>query len=722
MPYIILKLFQFGFISKFLPTKVAARNRSKIAAVLIVLVGFSLFLIFSQHDPFHEDASKGIDLQLLDELSGIPLIVPSYFPKKNIKTHINKLLKDTHAYTEDYKIYSMLGPKIFPEQTLLVNDFSSVFKNFKEEKTPIYGSAKDIKGKLDECRDLESELSYTISNQQDVNTPAVEIAQVFIKALENGDEYAKAIEKYFLKKIKLQLKYNVADKFWFKLAGTSVWLKEYGLHLMVSRVVYSEANRANHPTFSISYAQLFTDDWVEVTTSLLVPTNLGRKENKNAIEVDGEAYTVMSYPMAIPVPFMIDPGKDLQGPEDPRLLLVKNKRGHEEPLIIFNQDHQKKEMTKPDGTESDDIKNYRTMWISFPWQYQVGKYNVDDEDKFEYKRKLFSKTSELKIVDTRREFLVKNWTPMTSRSLREFHGYDKSLLIISRFTNLEVLECDLTSEETSCRYMSIDDNKPQMTEVGPLRGGTEMVNINDIISEQTNFPVERLIKKGREIWVGFARAHFRDCGCGRAFYRPNIVVVTLDLITGEDNKVRQVFSLSHVSSFMDLDVDIITWSDEEPNLCQGPNVLIPNGISHWKIGQIGKNEKRDAWLVDDMLTLSFSVSDITVSVLKIKGLLESLVKMSPHSPFKKYEAHIDDLLHDAEDSEDNDDILSRTREFGLSDDSITCALEDSKRFCRVYGEKHFFDKEEWKKFKETHHLEKKVDKDFEDYSKEVKEN
>lgn len=704
-----------------LTAKVVARSKTKFAGAFLLLAGITLFLIFSQRSLIYRNThDDGAEIRILDDLSGkLPLIVPPSFPKKELKSFINDLLREIPGHKDDYNVYSMQRPKVYPEMTLLVDDVSSIFTNFREEKTPIFGSFEDIKGQTDECRQLESELSYLVSNEKELSTSAVKIAKNIVKALDSDDEYVKLIGKYFLKKVKLQLKHNVADKFWYKLAGSSVWLKDYGVHLMVSRIIYSEKNARNHPTFSIAYAQLFTDDWVEVHTSLLVPTNLGPAINKNAIEVDNDPYTVMSFPMILPIPFIMDTKKELQGPEDPRIILVKNKRGHEEPLIIFNQNHQKKSIEVSDGKEIEESKDYRNMWISLLWQYQVGKYNVDDEDKAEYSRKLFSKTSELQIKGAPRELLVKNWTPMISKSLRDYNGYDKSLLIISRFANLEVLKCDLMSDEALCEYMSMDDNKPPETSVGPLRGGTGMVNINNLIQEQTDFPVERLIKKGREIWVGLARAHFRDCGCGRAFYRPNIVVVTLDLITGEDNKVRQVFSLSHTSSFLDLNIDIIPWSDEEPNLCQGPNVLIPNGISYWKIGKIEKNPERDEWLVDDILTLSFSVSDNSVSVLKIKGLLESIMKTSPHSPFENYEDYPNDFSFGDGDNEDKEFVPSRTMEFGGTEDAIMCALEDSERFCRAYAEKHPFDKREWEKTLKKHPPAKKVNSDLEAYFQEA---
>lgn len=714
-----LKLFQA--IKNVVTTKAMSRGQSKFFRVLvIVLLGLSFVLYFSRYDSesiFQYDRVT----DLLEHNSGkSKLIVPTYFLKGKYNDLLEALSKLESYQYKQYEIFSMSAPKLFPESTLLILDYSSAFSEFRVEKTHVYDSATDIKGNIDECRELESDISYSVSRQKDVTTPASDIVKTIIRALDDGDEYVTALEMYFHKKIRLQLKHQVSNQFWFRLAGNSVWLKEYGLHLMVSRVVYSEYNKQNQPTFSISYTQLFTDDWVEVKESLLIPTNLGSKENKNAVEIDGAAYTVRSYPMVLPVPFPFDIKRDYQGPEDPRILLVKNERGHEEPLIIFNQYHQTTVTGIKDGKMHREIKGYRNMWISWPWQFQLGKSNVDNVPQLKYDSMLFNRASEIMINGVRRDRTSKNWSGMTSSLLRQFNGYDKSIFLSTRYPMLEVLKCDITTENANCEYMTIDGNRPGNSDVGPLRGGTAMVNINLLISEQTKMPVEKLIRNGREIWVGFARAHFRKCGCGDAFYRPNIVVVILDLRMGKDGKVRQVFSLSHVSSFMGLHVDILPWNPEKSsNLCSGVNVLIPNGIGYWKIGKIGTNQERNEWLIDDMLTLDISVSDMSVGVLKIKGILESLVTMSPNSPFKKYEGE-----HNEPDLAEENEIEETpiyAQEFGASDDVIMCALKDSERFCRVYGEKHPEEEEKDKKkpIIETERI-KNEKQAFEAYKQELK--
>ncbi|GEQ70015.1 hypothetical protein JCM33374_g3691 [Metschnikowia sp. JCM 33374] len=164
------------------------------------------------------------------------------------------------------------------------------------------------------------------------------------------------------------------------------------------------------------------------------------------------------------------------------------------------------------------------------------------------------------------------------------------------------------------------------SKVGPLRGGTPMVNLNTIIREHTQMPLKDLIPQGREIWVGFARAHFVECGCGKDFYRPNLVVIVKDPASNEDAKHHDMYRISHISSFTSLDVEAISWDPLRPlDLCVGTNAIIPNGISEWTAHNFKSTGK--AWKVDDMLTLSLSVSDCTIDVVHVKGLLNTLMNL-----------------------------------------------------------------------------------------------
>lgn len=721
--HLLIKLFQYISLSKNLPTKVMTKGKNQLfAAFLLAIVGLISVLHYSGYSLLlsRDEINVSNEVSVLDGLNGtLPLIIPSYLIRKEEIKNLDALLQKTPNYKEEYKLYGAGKEKIFPERTNQISDYSSVFHDFKSEKINIYDSFTNIEKNIDNCGKLESEMRFSVSNEHEIQTPMDEIVEGIVKAIEEGDEYAKDLEPYFAKQVRLQLKHGVTDRYWFRLAGSSVWLKDYGVHYMVSRLVYSDRAQRNHPKFSVAYVQLFDDDWKEIKTNLLVPTNFGPKKNKNAIEIDGEPYLVKHYPLILPVPLRLDTGKDYQGPEDPRMILVKNERGHEEPLIIYNIDHPKMGTSKDEnGTEFEEMKNYRNMWISWPWQFQKGKFNIDAKDIPEFENRLFNRANELRIKNTERQGSQKNWTPMISHTLREYHGYDKEILVVTRWSELEVLKCDITSDDSQCQYMLRDDGPPIKNDVGPLRGGTAMINVNELIASQTNAPVHRFIKKGREIWVGFARAHFKWCGCGLSFYRPNFVVITLDLITDKDNTVRQVFTLSHVSSFMSFYVDIIPWVRDRPDLvCKDPNVLIPNGVGFWKISDLEKSPDGSKWKVDDMLTLLFSVSDTSVSVLKARGFLEGLINLSQNSPFNR----VEDIPegHFLDEDSDPDAPPPPTTEYGASNDNVDCSLEDSKRFCRVYGDKHPFDKEEYEKQEEEHPTPPIVDKQLEAYKAEL---
>lgn len=696
--------------------KAMTKARGKLAGALLLVFSGLIFVFL--YSGYTSSDTTIPELDVIGQLKGSnSLIAPSYFPKKDVDVFLNQLLQKTPTHKNDYKIYSMARPKIFPEKTQLINDYSRVFNHFREQKTHIYDSRTKIFRKEDQCRMLESDLTYSVSNSKDVSLNMANVVRQIVKDMDDEDPYVLTLaKKYFSKEIRLQAKHGVEDRYWYGLSGSSVWLKEYGVHFMVSRLVYSVRRQKDHPKFSVIYAQLFSDDWVEVNTTLLVPTNLDPKYNPNAIEVEGNLFTTMSFPRILPIPFRMDASKDYQGPEDPRIVLVQNERGYEEPLIIFNHEHVKEVTETKDGVEKKKMKNYRNVWMGWPWQFQVGKFNVDDENKPEYDDLIFNRATEVTKKD-KRVGGSKNWTPMVSTVTREREGYDKTILFSTRYPELEIFECSL-SDVSDCQHVTIDDQERSSTTPGDLRGGTAMVNINHLIELQTVLPVKKLIKKGREIWVGLARAHFRNCGCGNGFYRPNIVVVTLDLVTGEDNKVRQIHSLSHASGFMDLFVDILPWSKDLPEeMCNDHNVLIPNSIDFWKIGLIEGKQGTGEWLVEDMLTLAFSVSDQTVQILKIKGILEGLINMSPNSPFMKYEGeHQEPILDDGEAEE----LPSYSLEFGTSDDNIFCALEDSKRFCRVYGENHPFDKKKWEENKKAHPKPKTIDKANEAYLADLK--
>ena len=56
----------------------------------------------------------------------------------------------------------------------------------------------------------------------------------------------------------------------YQFAGTSVYLKNHGVHLMVSRVIHSLKGRKGDPQISLLYAQVYDNNWQELTNVDLV--------------------------------------------------------------------------------------------------------------------------------------------------------------------------------------------------------------------------------------------------------------------------------------------------------------------------------------------------------------------------------------------------------------------------------------------------------------------
>ena len=103
------------------------------------------------------------------------------------------------------------------------------------------------------------------------------------------------------------------------------------------------------------------------------------------------------------------------------------------------------------------------------------------------------------------------------------------------------------------------------TKISELRGGTELMNVNQLL-DKYNFSGLETVKdqfKGKEVWISFARAALSKCGCGLKMYRPNFTVLV---------KQRGRFQLSFVSSYMDFGVPILPWAKGK-GLCNGKTYL-----------------------------------------------------------------------------------------------------------------------------------------------------
>lgn len=515
-----------------------------------------------------------------------------------------------------------------------------------------FNSHKNIDQDKQRCKEIENTFEVEVTEKTSMDGNIEDIVQRF---LDGKSLVYEEVKPYFENDIDKQLNENTLKDHWFRLAGTSVWLEQYGVHFMISRLIYSPLGAKSRPAFSLTYTQIFNENWQELTDiELIVPTNDPESIHKQ-INLNGTFFANIKYPSVIPVPSYHDPSNlhnRYYGPEDPRILLTKNQNGYEEPLVIYNSFHK-----KMSGSEKIDENHntltfdyYRSMFMCFPWQFQRGKRNINELPDEKSDAMIYSRAIELRRKGLDRLPIQKNWTPFTDFKDRQEYNHDKYIYFIYRWSDLEILKCELTGiigSASNCEFVyRMNDQLANSAPVGALRGGTELININSFV-EEYNLQSKISIPDNKEVLIGFARAHLKNCGCGNDIYRPNLVVIVKDLITSQ-------YKIESISSFVSLDVPLIGWDANKPDeICSGgPSVFIPNGISAWSV----RDKADDTEGYDDYLTLSFSLTDATVDIIHIKGLLKAVMDRV------KYIA------------------------VGYNNDNVECALEGSIRFCQALGE------------------------------------
>jgi hypothetical protein len=135
----------------------------------------------------------------------------------------------------------------------------------------------------------------------------------------------------------------------------------------------------------------------------------------------------------------------------------------------------------------------------------------------------------------------KNWATL---SINAIH-----IDMVRAFFPLRVVSCDLSSG--AC----IGDEKDHASPViGPMRGGTEMVEIKP------------------RLFSGWARTHLSHCSCSDRFYRSHMVII---------QKVNEQYILAGVSGPFDFGVSGVERSGSQN--CEGRdhylNAIIPAGIA-----------------------------------------------------------------------------------------------------------------------------------------------
>lgn len=688
--------------------------RSKIEKVLllvVVIVVVLLSLHFFDYDDSHFHRLANSFSATKQSTSGILdanyVLFPANYKLNQtaLRTHL------TNTSSSDWKIVQVRKADVKPIAPMLEKGYVA------HPEFSLYHSTALEANQCDALVNVTVD-SLSVARKNQVRADFRYILELIVHEHDKfKDPYYKDIAPLIMKHVRQELSMNFIDPFWTQVSGSSVWLKDHNVHLVISNFVFTdrltEKLTDEELLLSLALAQIFDEHWNELRDVRLVfPTNDINDETAPVFRSGAQSFSLYLFPRILPIPFYHDYGKEggrLFGVENPRLILVTNPNGYEEPLIAFNAQHYRIENI--DG--KDEKANYRSMFFSLPFQFQKAK-GVDVEVNKKAEKKWFSKTSLVELPYLKKEKNVDTWTPMVSASNSlTFNDYDDSILFVTQFDNLKVVKCSLYNEINSC-YEVYSTNG----EVGELSGGTQFININSLIAKQFPDMVSKLFPPGREVFIGIAKSRLELCGCGPSFYRPSIVAITKDQASyydykAEEDKTKFFYRVSHVSSSLSLDLDYSALDLEDPKaVCKKVNALIPNGIGEWKIDSLRK--VGDNWEADDTLNLALTIAETSVDGVYLKGVLNAVLNSYDHStvfaPNGAENGQVIDVPILAKDGSIESELK------GFNNDNIHCAMKTSRDFCAAYGK-------EQQKFADSlpninfPNLKEKFEKEFTEFKK-----
>lgn len=353
---------------------------------------------------------------------------------------------------------------------------------------------------------------------------------------------------------------EAAESTWARLSGSSVWLEEYGVYILVTRVIFHGTRSLNWPLMSFIRAQLFDENWNHLPGHEIIWQ--GKK---------------LVFPQVFDVDPQYEPGGPPSGPEDPRIIIEEGVDGAE-PVIVFNM------LMWTDLNEEGRPLTYRSMYIFRPFSgrksllipHGFGRANTE-----------------------------KNWSPFfhNTNPIKEngLRAPSQFINFVYTFAPLRVLNC--TMDTGACDmvdYPEIPDTMktPHTGDQNSLRGGTNFVPV----------PLQHTgIDEGVRAWVAVPRTHIGWDGlCGNEnneggapLYRPMITVIV---------SVGLQYFLIYASSSIDFGHAVLG-EKFDGDTCVSGGILIPNSISRWD-----HNDGRD------VMSITFSVDDSTVQAAHVTGI------------------------------------------------------------------------------------------------------
>ncbi|KAJ5755952.1 glycosyltransferase family 91 protein [Penicillium manginii] len=265
----------------------------------------------------------------------------------------------------------------------------------------------------------------------------------------------------------LSLEDFVAEN-WAELAGSGVWLSEYEVYIVVTRVIYYPSGTLTEPTISFLRGRIFDALWNHL--------------DNYTLDWDEEP---IAFPRMLDIPVTWNEDSRFIGPEDPRVIIEDGVLGAE-PVIIFNM-------------LSEEVDGGRAMWVHRPFS---------------------NSTNPLTIRGEVQRLEEKNWAPFFHSESSLYHQPSRHLNFIYSLQPLRIMRChirhgicDWTFKQELPAKMIHDHPEVQ----GEMRGSTNFIQVHESDPDIS-------------LWVGFARTHL-DGICSSnpspsgSIHRPELVIL-----------------------------------------------------------------------------------------------------------------------------------------------------------------------------------------------------
>ncbi|KAJ9493886.1 Beta-mannosyltransferase 1 [Exophiala xenobiotica] len=323
----------------------------------------------------------------------------------------------------------------------------------------------------------------------------------------------------------------------------------------------------------------------------------------------------ITFPTVFTIPAPYIAGGGFYGPEDPRIIIEEDVEDAE-PVVVFNMVYELKDVT-------------RAMHIFRPFSNVTTILSITGEGS--------------------RPMAEKNWAPFFHNDQENATTGVKKwpshyIHFVHSFKPLKVLRChalngwcDIVYEQKVSEELvsSHDDGH------GRMSGGTNLV------------PIHIPSSPGVHAYVGFPRSHI-DVGCkDDAMYRPEMMIMTAH---GSD------FHLNYMSESIDFGTAALL-PEAVSDPCGDGRILIANSVSRW-----------DRSSGQDLMTISFSVADETVQVLRLQGVSRFIEEL----PFLGSA-----LQHDM--SQDGK-VIWNLRWSAVGQDVLACSVEAAQNYSIAVAE------------------------------------